>query len=281
MDGRLGRCAARRCRAVLDAAAGTRGAAELVLGWLLEPAPPRPAAADDDACDLLARAAAWLRSDAASSWPPRRSRRARRRCAARSARRRSRSGSPRRSAGSEAPPHAAHWLAVVHGLAAADGSAADARAELRAAAKAVVEGGEERPTAAGSALARLLLLARAVCDAPGGGSAGYRAFVVDVYDEVAAPLDARGGGEAARERVLRAMAALVPAMDDEAVETHLQLGKPWQKLDAGADLIALLRSRQGEGPKSDRDAPAILGEVMAAFAADPHHRCRSSSQSGT
>ena len=65
------------------------------------------------------------------------------------------------------------------------------------------------------------------------------------------------------------MAALVPTMDDEAVETHLQLGKPWQKLDAGADLIALLRSRQGEGPKSDRDAPAILGEVMAAFAADP------------
>ena len=58
--------AARRCRAVLDAAAGTRGAAELVLGWLLEPAPPRPAAADDDdACDLLARAAAWLRSAAA------------------------------------------------------------------------------------------------------------------------------------------------------------------------------------------------------------------------
>ena len=95
------------------------------------------------------------------------------------------------------------------------------------------------------------------------------AFVVDVYDEVAAPLDARVGSEAARERVLRAMAALVPTMDDEAVETHLQLGKPWQKLDAGADLIALLRSRQGEGPKTDRDAPAILSEVMAAFAADP------------
>ena len=36
-------------------------------------------------------------------------------------------------------------------------------------------------------------------------------------------------------------------------------------VDAGADLIALLRSRQGEGPKSDRDAPAILGEVMAAL----------------
>ena len=45
--------------------------------------------------------------------------------------------------------------------------------------------------------------------------------------------------------------------------------RAWQKLDAGADLIALLRSRQGEGPKSDRDAPAILSEVMAAFAADP------------